>query len=50
MSLQEERCAGVALAPVIFGVWMDFSGSILANWWRRRSPVGTRGDSKGVMK
>ena len=34
------KCAGAALAPAIFGVWMDFSGSILANWWRRRPVEG----------
>ena len=31
------KSAGAAIAPTIFGVWMDFSGSILANWWRRRA-------------
>ncbi len=30
------KSAGAALAPAIFGVWMDFSGSVLANWWGRR--------------
>jgi BASS family bile acid:Na+ symporter len=25
-----------ALAPAIFGAWMNVSGSILASWWRRR--------------
>jgi BASS family bile acid:Na+ symporter len=28
-----------ALAPAIFGPWMNISGSILASWWHRR-PVG----------
>lgn len=27
-----------ALAPAIFGPWMNISGSILASWWRRRLP------------
>lgn len=31
------RSAGAAIAPAIFGVWMDFSGSLLAGWWRRKS-------------
>ncbi|OHB68424.1 MAG: hypothetical protein A2Y77_15210 [Planctomycetes bacterium RBG_13_62_9] len=30
-----------ALAPAIFGPWMNVSGSILATWWRRK-PVETR--------
>jgi BASS family bile acid:Na+ symporter len=25
-----------ALAPAIFGTWMNISGSVLASWWRRR--------------
>lgn len=25
-----------ALAPAIFGPWMNVSGSVLASWWRRR--------------
>jgi len=29
-----------ALAPAIFGPWMNISASILATWWRRK-PVGT---------
>ena len=28
--------AEAALAPAIFGTWMNISGSILASWWRRR--------------
>jgi BASS family bile acid:Na+ symporter len=28
--------ADAALAPAIFGPWMNISGSILASWWRRR--------------
>jgi len=27
-----------ALAPAIFGPWMNVSGSLLAGWWRRRPP------------
>jgi len=27
-----------ALAPAIFGPWMNISGSVLASWWRRRLP------------
>ena len=28
-----------ALAPAIFGPWMNISGSILASWWGARPPV-----------
>lgn len=28
-----------ALAPAIFGPWMNISGSALASWWRKRVPV-----------
>ncbi|MHB1035938.1 MAG: bile acid:sodium symporter family protein [Pirellulales bacterium] len=28
-----------ALAPAIFGPWMNVSASILATWWRRRPPL-----------
>lgn len=30
------RSADAALAPAIFGTWMNISGSILASWWRRK--------------
>ncbi len=30
------KSADAALAPAIFGPWMNISGSIVANWWRRR--------------
>jgi BASS family bile acid:Na+ symporter len=33
------KSADAALAPAIFGTWMNISGSVLASWWRRR-PVG----------
>jgi len=29
-----------ALAPAIFGPWMNMSGSMLASWWRER-PVAS---------
>ena len=31
------QSADAALAPAIFGTWMNISGSILASWWRRRA-------------
>jgi len=33
------KSADAALAPAIFGPWMNISGSVLASWWRKR-PVG----------
>lgn len=30
------KSANAALAPAIFGPWMNISGSVLASWWRRR--------------
>jgi BASS family bile acid:Na+ symporter len=29
--------AKIALAPAIFGPWMNISGSVLATWWHRKS-------------
>ncbi len=30
------KSAETALAPAIFGPWMNISGSVLASWWRRK--------------
>ena len=45
------KSADAALAPAIFGPWMNISGSILASWWRKRPvnpaavpPVGADND------
>lgn len=35
IALQMGKVATVGLAPAIFGPWMNISGSILANYWRR---------------
>ena len=35
------KSADAALAPAIFGPWMNVSGSILASWWRRRPVPGS---------
>jgi BASS family bile acid:Na+ symporter len=32
------RSADAALAPNIFGTWMNISGSALASWWRGSAP------------
>jgi len=33
-----------ALAPTIFSVWMDVSTSLLANYWRKKTPAPLRKD------
>ena len=30
------KSSSAALAPAIFGTWMNISGSVLASWWRSR--------------
>ncbi|HRT88662.1 MAG TPA: bile acid:sodium symporter family protein [Bacteroidales bacterium] len=37
LALQMGKLATVGLAPAIFGPLMNITGSILANWWRRRA-------------
>lgn len=39
------QSANAALAPAIFGPWMNFSGSLLASWWKRR-PTETAQEMK----
>ncbi len=34
------KSASAALAPAIFGPWMNISGSILATWWHRKKNRG----------
>ena len=34
--------AKAALAPAIFGPWMNVSGSVLATWWHRKPAVTKR--------
>jgi BASS family bile acid:Na+ symporter len=36
------KSTSAALAPAIFGPWMNISGSLLAGWWRRRPARATR--------
>ncbi len=49
------KSADAALAPAIFGPWMNISGSILASWWRKRrvaapgaSPAKTQSTTREV--
>ncbi|MFZ2053364.1 MAG: bile acid:sodium symporter family protein [Candidatus Aminicenantales bacterium] len=37
IAMEVLKSAKAALAPAIFGPWMNISGSVLASWWRRRS-------------
>jgi BASS family bile acid:Na+ symporter len=39
------KSTSAALAPAIFGPWMNVSGSLLAGWWRRR-PVRKTPDGR----
>ena len=36
------KSSDAALAPAIFGPWMNISGSILASYWRKRLPKGVQ--------
>lgn len=41
IAMEVLKSASAAMAPAIFGPWMNISGSVLANWWRRK-PVKSR--------
>lgn len=43
------KSTSAALAPAIFGPWMNVSGSLLAGWWRRR-PVNKAVSSRAEDK
>jgi BASS family bile acid:Na+ symporter len=36
IAMEVLKSANAALAPAIFGPWMNISGSVLATWWRRK--------------
>jgi BASS family bile acid:Na+ symporter len=38
------KSAEAALAPAIFGPWMNVSGSLLASWWRARPVMNVAAD------
>ncbi|UCC97365.1 MAG: bile acid:sodium symporter family protein [Phycisphaerales bacterium] len=48
------KSAPAALAPAIFGPWMNVSGSVLATWWHRKpvrknqqdAETGSKGDTR----
>jgi len=39
------KSAPAALAPAIFGPWMNVSGSVLSTWWHRKPAKNRRGES-----
>ena len=43
------KSAPAALAPAIFGPWMNVSGSVLATWWHRK-PVGRSSQTQHLEK
>jgi BASS family bile acid:Na+ symporter len=47
LAMKVLKSAPAALAPAIFGPWMNVSGSVLATWWHRKpvAPKTRRGDS-----
>ncbi len=47
LALKTLVSAKAALAPAIFGPWMNVSGSILATWWRRK-PMGRMDRCYGI--
>ena len=40
------KSANAALAPAIFGPWMNISGSVLATWWHRKPVKASRPPAK----
>jgi BASS family bile acid:Na+ symporter len=43
LALEALNSPDAALAPIVFGKWMNISGSALANFWRGR-PTGDPGE------
>jgi bile acid:Na+ symporter, BASS family len=44
------QSAEAALAPAIFGPWMNVSGSVLASWWHRKRPGEMNIEQAGSAK
>lgn len=42
IAVEMGKIATVGVPSVIFGTWMNISGSALANWWRRKARVEDR--------
>lgn len=45
LAMNTLQSAKAALAPAIFGPWMNVSGSILASYWRKRPAPGIPGET-----
>lgn len=45
LAMNTLQSAKAALAPAIFGPWMNVSGSILASYWRKRPAPGLPGET-----
>jgi BASS family bile acid:Na+ symporter len=43
LAIEVLKSTNAALAPAIFGAWMNVSGSALASWWRERVPPDAPG-------
>jgi BASS family bile acid:Na+ symporter len=47
LALEALNSPGAALAPIVFGKWMNISGSALTNYWRGR-PTGDPSEEAGA--
>lgn len=45
LAMDALKSAPAALAPAIFGPWMNISGSLLASWWRRSPEIEDQVDA-----
>lgn len=45
IAINSLKSADAALAPIIFGKWMNISGSALANYWRQRPTADENADN-----
>jgi BASS family bile acid:Na+ symporter len=45
LAMKVLKSAPAALAPAIFGPWMNISGSVLATWWHRKPSPASRQQS-----
>jgi bile acid:Na+ symporter, BASS family len=44
------RSTDAALAPAIFGPWMNISGSLLASWWGTRAPADRKPETEAAAR
>lgn len=48
LAIKVLESTSAALAPAIFGPWMNISGSVLASWWHRRPTLGNEDEPQFV--